>query len=165
VFKILAKENKTLNFSELTIEDFNANAGVITLKAKPTSTVYRTGTTFPVYVNLSHAVRLEYTTTNLVRGSTIYSPTFKYHDQTIAISSDYNAFTFDIFGGTKKGDSGKMGDVNGNSTILFDKKDGRIQYKNQDTIDFVGGIYTVKVTYTVQETFEDKTGEVKYSSY
>jgi hypothetical protein len=165
VFKILAKENKTLNFSELTIEDFNANAGVITLKAKPTSTVYKTGTTFPVYVNLSHAVRIDYTTTNLVRATSgnIYSPTFTYHDQTVNISSNSSKFKFEIIGG-KSGANGSLGDVNGDSTIRFDNKDGKIQYYAQNK-DFAGGIYTVKVTYTVQETFEDKTGEVKYSSY
>ncbi|MDR0341111.1 MAG: hypothetical protein LBH55_02455, partial [Mycoplasmataceae bacterium] len=55
-------------------------------------------------------------------------------------------------------------DVESTGTIQFKPKTGQIRYLAQDK-DFVGGIYTIKATYTINETFNDLQGEVQYTSY
>jgi hypothetical protein len=164
VFKILAKTANTLNFSELTIDDFDAHGGVITLSAKPTSTVYKTGVSLPIYVNLSTSVYLEYTTTNMVRNTTYNVSKFIYHTTDVKTSSNT---TYTIVGGTKtiNNDLNNLQPVESTETISFNPKNGQIRYNSKDT-NFSGGIFTIKASYTVDETeYEGETKTVTYYSY
>lgn len=147
---------QALNYSELTIDSYDADTGIIKVVPKLTSTVYKLTAGTNVYVNLSNSFTLFYDKPTLSRGNTA-NPKIKYRGKEYTNTTDPKISSL----GTIKYTFTK-GNIDG--VFKENTDNGTIEY--QSTADSKGGIILVAAELTINET--DVNGEAQkniYTSY